>query len=123
MQRRGDGRHVAVIAAYQAEPNGRRRSSVPNLRASRPPASPVPALDAATPYFSRLSARSALFTELHLLFDGENEPHSPLRYRALIIEENKLSRASAAARRKLWIELKSRYRLDAADPLFEAFWT
>jgi hypothetical protein len=38
------------------------------------------------------------------------------------LEENCLARASGAARRKLWQELKSRYLLDRALPLFAAFW-
>lgn len=82
----------------------------------------VPGLDPAAPYASRLSARSALFTELHLLLDRERTALSSAEYRALVVSENKLSRASAAARGKLWKELKSRYRLDAADSLFAAFW-
>lgn len=82
----------------------------------------VPGLDPAAPYASRLSARSALFTELHLLLDHERAALSSADYRALVVTENKLSRTSAAARAKLWQELKARYRLDAADPLFAAFW-
>jgi hypothetical protein len=41
----------------------------------------------------------------------------------LTIGENRLSRPSLSARRKLWKELKARYRLDDGDPLFSAFWT
>lgn len=83
----------------------------------------VPGLDPAAPYVSRLSARSALFTELHLLLDREGAALSSAEYRALVVTKNKLSRTSTAARAKLWQELKTRYRLDAADPLFAAFWT
>jgi Putative inner membrane protein (DUF1819) len=83
----------------------------------------VPGLDHAAPYVSRLSARSALFTELHLLLDRESAALSPVEYRALVVTKNKLARTSEAARAKLWKELKGRYRLDAADPLFSAFWT
>jgi hypothetical protein len=82
----------------------------------------VPGLDPGAPYASRLSARSALFTELHLLLDRECTALSSAEYRALVVTENKLSRTSAAVRAKLWKELKSRYRLDAADSLFAAFW-
>jgi len=82
----------------------------------------VPGLDHAAPYVSRLSARSALFTELHLLLDSERAALSSAEYRALIVTENKLSRSSSSARGKLWKELKGRYRLDAADPLYAAFW-
>lgn len=84
---------------------------------------PVPGLDPAAPYSSRLSARTALFTELHLLLDRERAALSSAEYRALVVTENKLSRTSAAARAKLWKELKARYRLEAADALFAAFWT
>ncbi len=38
------------------------------------------------------------------------------------MEENRLAKPSKAAREKLWKELKARYRLDAEDPLFAAFW-
>lgn len=82
----------------------------------------LPGLDPGAPYTSRLSARSALFTEFHLLLDRERTALSSVEYRALVITENKLSRTSAAARAKLWQELKTRYRLDAADAIFAAFW-
>ena len=84
---------------------------------------PVPGLDPAAPYVSRLSARSALYTELHLLLDAEPTARSSADYRALVIGQNKLSRTSASAKTKLWKELKARYRLDAHDLLFAAFWT
>lgn len=116
------GKDGAVSAARQARPRAPRASDAPAPRSERLRAAPVPALDPAVPYFSRLSARSALFTELHLLLDAEREPLSSSRYRALVIEENKLSRGSVAARRKLWQELKSRYRLESLDALFSAFW-
>jgi len=82
----------------------------------------VPGLDTTAPYVSRLSARSALFTEFHLLIEHEHSALSSPEYRALVVTENKLSRSSASARSKLWQELHSRYRLDVADPLFGAFW-
>jgi bacteriophage exclusion system BrxA-like protein len=83
----------------------------------------APALDATAPYFSRLSARSAMYTELHQLLDARREFLSLRGYRALVLEENVLGRSTSSARNKLWKELKSRYRLDAEDLLFEAFWT
>jgi hypothetical protein len=83
---------------------------------------PVPGLNPKAVYSSRLSARSALFTELHLLLNTERTALSSAEYRALVVVENKLSRASSSARAKLWKELRSRYRLDASDPLFAAFW-
>ena len=74
------------------------------------------------PYYSRLSARSALYTDLRLLLGDRREPLSRESYRALVIEENCLARSSTAARHKLWTELHSRYRLDTQDPVFSAFW-
>jgi hypothetical protein len=83
----------------------------------------APGLDPAAPYFSRLSARSALYTELHQLLDAGHAALSVVDYRALVIDANVLARSSSSARSKLWQELKSRYRLDAEDPLFAAFCT
>ena len=82
----------------------------------------IPGLASAEPYLSRLSARSALFTELRLLLDDREDALASDDYRSLVIEENCLARGSVSARRKLWQELHSRYRLNAADPLFGAFW-
>lgn len=82
----------------------------------------VPALDASTLYSSRLSARSALFTDLQLLLDARPEPLTSDEYRKLVIEENCLNRSSTAARRKLWEELRKRYLLDRRIPLYKAFW-
>ncbi len=83
----------------------------------------VPALDQNAPYRSRLSARSALYTDLRLLLDERKHALSTQDYRSLVVEENCLVRGSDSARRKLWRELHARYILDAADPLFTAFWT
>jgi hypothetical protein len=83
----------------------------------------APGLDPTAPYFSRLSARSALYSELHQLVDAGRDLLSVEGYRALVVEANVLGRSSSAARNKLWKELKSRYRLDAKDPVFAAFWT
>lgn len=82
----------------------------------------VPALDAGTLYSSRLSARSALFTDLQLLLDDRREPLTSDEYRKLIVEENCLNRPSTAARRKLWEELRKRYLLDRRIALYKAFW-
>jgi hypothetical protein len=87
------------------------------------PRAVAPGLDPAAPYFSRLSARSALYGELHQLLDAGTGRLSLSGYRALVFEENVLGRPSSAARGKLWQELKGRYRLDGDDPLFAAFWT
>lgn len=83
----------------------------------------VTGLDADAPYSSRLSARSALFTELHQLLDAEDRALTSAEYKSRVVDENRLARPSMAARAKLWKELKARYRLDAEDPLFSAFWT
>jgi hypothetical protein len=83
----------------------------------------VPGLDLAAPFFSRLSARSALYSQLHQLLDASPDLLAAAGYRALVVEANVLACSSSAARSKLWQDLKSRYRLDAEDPLFSAFWT
>lgn len=83
----------------------------------------VPTLDPCTRYSSRLSARSALFTDLQLLLEGRSEPLTSDEYRKLVVEENCLTRPSTAARRKLWEELRKRYLLDRRRPLFVAFWS
>ncbi len=80
----------------------------------------IPALDPSAPYTSRLSARSALYTDLHVLLDARESPLSS-SFRSLVIDDNCLARRSAGARKKTWKELKSRYILDAEHPLFAAF--
>lgn len=92
-------------------------------RPAAPPRAIAPGLDRAAPYFSRLSARSALYDELHLLLDAAASRLPSGSYRALVVEENVLARSSSAARLKLWKELKARYRLDGDDLLFAAFWS
>ncbi len=82
----------------------------------------VPALDPRVPYYSRLSARSALYTDLHVLLDTNLALLSSAEYRFLVLDENCLARSSAAARPKMWKELKARYILDSDHPLFRAFW-
>lgn len=50
-------------------------------------ATPVPALDPATRYASRLSARSALYTELQMLLDAAGDQDlAPLEHRSLVID-------------------------------------
>ena len=73
-------------------------------------------------YVSRLSARTALYTELRLLLGGLEEPLTASDYRELVVRQNRLSRASTSAREKLWTELKGRYLLSNENPLFCAFW-
>ncbi|MCY3818407.1 MAG: DUF1819 family protein [Gammaproteobacteria bacterium] len=82
---------------------------------------PVPGLASRAPYFSRLSARSALYADLRVLLDTTCAPLSSVAYRSLVVDDNCLARRSAAARRKIWKELKARYILDAGRPLFAGF--
>lgn len=81
----------------------------------------IAALDADA-YVSRLSARTALYTELRLLLTGLEEPLTVSEYRQLVVQQNRLSRPSTSAREKLWTELKGRYLLRNDSPLFSAFW-
>ena len=60
-------------------------------------AGPVRALEPSAPYFSRLSARSALYTDLHVLMDRTCEPLTASAYRSLVIDANCVARKSAAA--------------------------
>jgi len=83
----------------------------------------IPALDRKQPYFSRLSARSAIYTEFRLLLDGIDAPLNGIEYRRLVLEQNRLARPSTSARKKIWKELKSRYLLERDHPLFAAFWS
>jgi hypothetical protein len=83
---------------------------------------PIPALDQGTKYYSRLSARSALYKDLCLLLDDLREPLQAKQYRELVLEENRLVRSSISARKKLWKELRSRYILDSDHAVFMAFW-
>lgn len=82
----------------------------------------IPALDPKARYVSRLSARSALYTDLRLLLDGLQKPLPGRSYRELVLDKNRLARSSISARRKLWKELRGRYTLDSGHPLFLAFW-
>jgi len=81
----------------------------------------IPALDPNAPFTSRLSACSALYTDLRVLLDAKSDSSSSSTYRTLVIDENCLARKSAAARQKMWKELKPRYILDIEHPLFTAF--
>lgn len=82
----------------------------------------IQGLIADAPYASRLSARSAMYSELRLLLGDWETPLSSSDYRSTVVDENRLARPSMSARKKLWKELHSRYRLHGADPLFAAFW-
>lgn len=69
---------------------------------------------------ARLSARSGLLTDFRRLLDqgGATDPEN---IRSLILEANLLARSTAAARSKLYQELKGRYLLDPHIPVFAAF--
>ena len=82
---------------------------------------PVPGLKSRGPYFSRLSARSALYSDLQVLLDATREPLSSAAYRSLVIGDNCVARKSVASRRKIWKELRARYILDGGHPLFAGF--
>jgi len=82
----------------------------------------IPALDGRRPYQSRLSARSAMYTDLRILLESTETPLSTDGFRALVVEKNVLSRSSSSAREKQWKELRPRYVLDCNQPLFSMFW-
>lgn len=82
----------------------------------------IPALNPEIPYYSRLSARSAMYSDLSILLHQTSEPLSAVGLRELVTVDNALSRSSTSARRKTWKELKARYILDPDHPLFMAFW-
>lgn len=96
--------------------------AAPSFQTANGQKSVVPGLDSAAPYLSRLSARASLYTDLHQLLDVEGRALSSAEYRNRVLDENRLAKPSSSARAKSWKELKSRYRLDADDPLFAAFW-
>jgi hypothetical protein len=83
----------------------------------------IPSFDPEAPYLSRLSARSALYTDLRLLLSNNSKAYPATKYRFLVVEENCLARSSISTRLKLWKQLHSRFRLDANDALFRIFWT
>ena len=61
---------------------------------------PVQALEASAPYSARLSARSALYADLHVLLDVTGERLSSAAYRSLVVDDNCVARKSVAARGK-----------------------
>ena len=83
---------------------------------------PVPGLDTNGRLLARLSSRSALASDFHLLM--QRAPGSRREdFRAAVIGDNCLARSSGSARAKLYKELKGRYLLDDQRPLFAAFLT
>lgn len=88
------------------------------------PASPgvvLPATQAGQPYVSRLATRAAFYAELHSLLAAVEGAVPRAEYRRRVIEDNVLSRRTAAAREKTWKELAPRYGIDGASPLFRVF--
>ena len=94
-----------------------KRRGTRHVRSEEAP-EPVRALEASAPYSSRLSARSALYADLHVLLDTTSEALSSTAYRSLVVGDNCVARKSVAARGKIWEELKKRYILDTGHPLF-----
>jgi len=82
----------------------------------------IAALNPETHYFSRLSARSALYTDFRILLDAVSQPLKSNGFRELVLERNVLVKPSTSSRKKAWKELKPRYLLDSEHPLFAAFW-
>ncbi len=80
----------------------------------------IPGLDPTARFLARLSSRSGLLTDFRRVMDhgGSQKPDT---IRGLILEGNLLARATTAARAKLFKELKGRYLLDPAIPIFSAF--
>ena len=70
---------------------------------------------------ARLSARSALYTDLQVLLQARAELLPANDYRRAVVDENALSRGSVAARKKVFKELKGRYVLDGGHPLYSTF--
>lgn len=82
---------------------------------------PIPGLDQHGRCRARLSARSALYTDLQVLLEARTELLPSADYRRAVIDDNVLSRGSVASRNKVFQELKGRYVLDGEHPLFSAF--
>jgi hypothetical protein len=80
----------------------------------------VPALDPAGRLLARISSRSALATDFAMLMERVPD-YCASTFRTAVIDDNTLARTSASARAKLFQELKGRYLLDLASPLFAAF--
>jgi hypothetical protein len=70
---------------------------------------------------SRLATRAAFYGELRSLLDAVESAVPRAEYRRRVIEDNVLSRRTAAAREKAWKEVAARYGIDGAAPLFRVF--
>lgn len=71
---------------------------------------------------ARISSRSALATDFAMLMERVPE-YRAAAFRAAVIDDNILARASLSARAKLYKEIKGRYLLDTDSALFTAFLT
>jgi hypothetical protein len=80
------------------------------------------ALAPQAPWVARLSARSALITDLFMLLGAIEAPLDSEGHRRLVVESNILGRGSESTRKKTWKELKTRFILDRDHELFSAFW-
>jgi len=81
---------------------------------------PIPGLAKTGRLLARLSSRSALATDFAMLMERVPE-YRAATFRAAVIDDNILARSSLSARAKLFKEIKGRYLLDEASPLFAAF--
>ena len=82
----------------------------------------IAGLEDDSPCMARLSARSALYTDLQVLFEAKPEQLSLAEYRHAVLDDNVLARGSVASRKKIFQELKGRYLLNSVNPLFSAFY-
>ncbi len=118
------GKPAGATETRSLKVNGFRDKITPHIQEAKERATDLvlPGLDVGALYSSKLSARSALYTDLQLLLDGRPKPLTAEEYRKLVLDGNCLSRGSSAARQKIWSELRKRYPLDRQNPLFNAFW-
>ena len=65
----------------------------------------IAGLDQHSPCLARLSARSALYTDLQVLLQARTELLASVAYRRAVVDENVLARGSVAARKKVFKEL------------------
>ena len=95
-------------------------TSLTQIRATGADNFRIPGLESKGRLLARLSSRSALASDFHLLMQrapgGRRED-----FRAAVVGENCLARSSGSARAKLYTELKGRYLLDNEHPLFAAY--
>jgi len=108
--------NLATDPKVSGQPSARASSS----RATERPTARITATSD-KPYVSRLATRASLVADLQALLAAVREPVPRAEYRRQVIEENVLSRRTAAAREKAWKELAVRYGVDGSSPLFRTF--